>query len=206
MTEGWLEEIGRALLRVEPYLLVVAGPNGAGKTTFVELYVAQEGLDVVNADVIASTLSGDDPVSLSYRAAGQAEERRRALLRERRSFCAETVFSDPKGAKLNLLREAKASGYHVDLVFVGIDGPELAVARVMQRVEEGGHDVPDEKIRSRFPRTLDNLRQAISIVDMVYLFDNSRSDSPHTWVATFENGHLRAQADSIPAWAVALVS
>jgi hypothetical protein len=86
---------------------------------------------------------------------------------------------------LRELQDAQAAGYTVFLVFIGIDNPELVVARVIQRVEDGGHDVPDVKIRSRFPRTLVNLQQAVPFVDFAYLFDNSSYDEPYRLVAAF---------------------
>lgn len=61
------------------------------------------------------------------------------------SFCTETVFSDPVGAKLGLLEEARTRGFAVFLIFIGLESPSLAVARVKQRVRHSGHDVPDAK-------------------------------------------------------------
>ena len=69
------------------------------------------------------------------------------------SFCMETVFSDPYGAKLRFLRECRSKGYIVVLIFVGLDSVELSRGRIMERVEAGGHDVLDEKIVARLPRT-----------------------------------------------------
>jgi predicted ABC-type ATPase len=100
----------------------------------------------------------------------------------------ETVFSDPSGDKLAFLREAMTAGYRVVLLFIGLDSPELSQARVIQRVAEGGHDVPDEKLFSRFPRTLENLARATSFVDEARLYDNSDARHP-----------------PIPAWAEAVL-
>lgn len=117
------------------------------------------------------------------------------------SFCMETVFSDPAGDKLRFFQDAQAAGYTVFLVFIGIDNPELAVARVIQRVEDGGHDVPDIKIRDRFPRTFVNLQQAVPFVDFAYLFDNSSYDEPYCLVAVFERGRMIRRAAVLPPWA-----
>lgn len=117
------------------------------------------------------------------------------------SFCMETVFSDPAGDKLRFFQDAQAAGYTVFLVFIGIDNPELAVARVIQRVEDGGHDVPDIKIRDRFPRTFVNLQQAVPFVDFAYLFDNSSYDEPYCLVAVFERGRMIRRTAVLPRWA-----
>lgn len=111
----------------------------------------------------------------------------------------ETVFSDPYGAKVEFLREARSKGYLVFLVFIGLDSPELAVSRVMQRTEAGGHDVPDDKIVARFPRTMEKLRVAIAFVDHALVFDNSSADEPYRLVAEFEGGTLVRQQRH-PAW------
>ena len=115
----------------------------------------------VNADLLARELNPDDPSAVAYEAAALADQERRQLVEMGESFCMETVFSDPVGDKLYFLKEARMAGYHVLLIFIGIESPGLSEARVIQRVSEGGHDVPDDRLRSRFPRTLENLRCAI---------------------------------------------
>lgn len=117
------------------------------------------------------------------------------------AFCTETVFSDPAGAKLGLLRSARARGFVVVLIFIGLESPALSIARVMQRVAQGGHDVPDAKLRARFPRTLKNLRAAIELVDEAFLFDNSSADDPYRLVAVSTDGQVTVRRPPIPAWA-----
>ena len=186
-------------------LVVVAGPNGAGKTTFVETFIKTTGLRIVNPDEIARALSPDAPDTVAYEAAQLADTVRRDLVARRVSFCMETVFSDPAGEKVAFLREVRAGGYAVFVVFIGLTSSDLAIARVMQRVEAGGHDVPDEKIVARFPRTLDNLRQAIAFVDHVFLFDNSSADEPYRFVAEFAGARLVGQGSQRFAWAAGLL-
>jgi predicted ABC-type ATPase len=197
-------ELGRALDRRGPFVVVLAGPNGAGKSTFFEVYLEPLGLPFVNADHIARTLAPANPGSVAYASAAAAAAERRRLVAEGRSFVAETVFSDPAGEKLAFLREAGSAGFTVILVFIGLESPELCTARVVQRVEEGGHDVPDEKILDRYPRTLANLREAVAIADHVFLFDNSSCDEPYCFVATYRNGRLRRRGGPAPLWAEAL--
>lgn len=186
-------------------LVVLAGPNGAGKTTFVETFLKTTGIRIVNPDHIARALSPDAPDTVAYEAAQLADTVRRDLVSRGISFCMETVFSDPEGAKVAFLREARSKGYVVFLVFIGLDSSELAIGRVLQRTEAGGHDVPDDKITARFPRTLENLRQAITFVDHVFLFDNSSADEPYRFVAEFAAGKAVRQESYRSAWAADLL-
>ena len=145
----------KPLLDRRPILVALAGPNGAGKSTFFEAYLSKTGLHFVNADVLAAA-SGKDP----YGAAAIAETIRHSLVDQRESFIFETVFSDPKGEKLNFLKDAERRGYTVVLIFTGIDGPEISDDRVAMRVLQGGHDVPAAKLVERFPRTMSELKES----------------------------------------------
>lgn len=192
-------------LSAQPVLVVLAGPNGAGKTTFFEHYLHGLGLPYVNADRIALALRAADPRAgaedIDRRAFREAEALRTALVEARLSFCTETVFSDPAGAKLRFLERARAGGFAVFLVFIGLASPVLSVARVKQRSEHGGHDVPDGKLHARFPRTLANLRAAIPLVDEALLLDNSSFDDPYRVVAVYRAGELVSRQPPRPPWA-----
>ena len=190
--------------RSDRVLVVLAGSNGAGKSTFYKHYLLAEGLPFINADVIARDLAGDDPAEIAAAATRLADRYRRQLAERGQSFVMETVFSDPAGDKLGFLSGCRAKGYVVLLVFIGLDSPMLSRARVAERVERGGHDVPDEKIETRFPRTLENLRRALEVVDFAILFDNSSSGAPFRFVASFEQGKPLDRSDLAPRWAAAL--
>jgi predicted ABC-type ATPase len=191
--------------RARPVLIVLAGPNGSGKSTFFDEFLAGLGLPYVNADRIAAAVHAADPAAsrdqIDGRAFSAAEGLRAAFVQARISFCTETVFSDPVGAKLGLLREARGLGFAVFLIFVGLASPALSVARVMQRVARGGHDVPDAKLHARFPRVLRNLRAAIPLVDEAFVFDNSSADEPYRPVAVYANGALVSRHGPPPPWA-----
>lgn len=199
--DGVAERVRNTLANADRILAVVAGPNGAGKSTFVDAFLRPTGLHVVNPDQIAKALAPDDPDSMAYQAAQAADTVRHDLVARGVSFCMETVFSDPQGAKLAFLRHARAQHYVVLLVFIGLDAGELAIARVVERVDAGGHDVPDDKILSRFPRTLKNLTQALEFVDRAFLFDNSSAKEPFRFVAEFGNGALVRSGKRRPTWA-----
>jgi predicted ABC-type ATPase len=181
-------------------LVAVVGPNGAGKTTFVETFLHPLGLRVVNPDAIARALFPDSPDAAAYEAARAADAVRADLLDRGVSFCMETVFSDPEGTKLAFLEEARNRGYVVILIFIGLESSELSAARVVQRTEQGGHDVPDEKISSRFPRVLANLAKALTFVDHAFLFDNSSADEPYRFVAELRAGRIARRGTSRPRW------
>lgn len=181
-------------------LVAVAGPNGAGKTTFVENFLNPLGIRVVNPDAIARALFPDSPEAAAYEAARAADVVRADLLGRGVSFCMETVFSDPQGAKLAFLEEARGRGYVVILIFIGLESSALSAARVAERTERGGHDVPDEKIASRFPRVWANLANALPLVDHTFLFDNSSADEPYRFVAELRGGQIVKRGAARPRW------
>jgi predicted ABC-type ATPase len=178
-----------------PIIVAVAGSNGAGKTTFYHSHLASSGLRFINADVLAADL-GLEP----YAAAKVAEALRMALVKRRESFIFETVFSDPAGEKLAFLKDATRRGYTVVLCFIGLENAELSEERVAMRVSQGGHDVPPEKLRSRYTRTLANLRGALQTLPHVIIYDNSELRSPFRKLAEFDHGRRTYQSKAIPQW------
>jgi len=184
-----------------PLLVALAGPNGAGKTTFYHAHLKATGLRFVNADVLAGELNLEP-----YDAAKLAGAIRLELLKRRESFVFETVFSDPVGEKLAFLENAVTSGYTVVLCFIGLTGPALSEERVAMRVTQGGHDVPTAKLKSRFPRTLRNLRNAIPRLPHVFIYDNSVLRHPFRGIAVFEHGQMTYGAKVLPEWFRSLVS
>jgi predicted ABC-type ATPase len=179
-----------------PRLVVLAGPNGAGKSTFYRLYLRESGLPFLNADILqANTGIG------GYEAAKAVDAARTALLETGADFITETVFSDPEGRKLGFLRSAVERGFAVELVYIGLASPRLAQLRVAQRVANGGHTVPADKIASRYPRSLENLAEAMEFVPKVRLYDNSAFAEFH-WLGNFSKGRLVGRTErEIPHWA-----
>jgi predicted ABC-type ATPase len=176
---------------------LVVGPNGAGKSTFVEFVLAdaRRGVPFVNADVIAAERWPEDPASHGYDAARAAEAAREALLAQGESFIAETVASHD--SKVDLVRKARDAGYFVHLIVIAVP-EEYAVQRVLARVAAGGHDVPEEKVRSRWRRLWGNIVAMIELADSVEVFDNTGS-GPVT-IATFVGGDI-VGAPRWPDWA-----
>jgi len=186
-----LAVLQRTLQRVCPALIVLAGSNGAGKTTFYELYLERLGLPFVNADRIAQILDPSHPEKVAYQAAAVADDVRRDLMTRGLSFCMETVFSDPVGDKVQFLKDAQIEGYTVIGVFITVSDPGLSIARVAQRVGRGGHDVPDDKLQSRFERTAQNIQAALQFVDVGLVIDNSSAETPYRLMELWEHGELR---------------
>ena len=183
-----------------PIVVAVAGPNGAGKTTFCNAHLQSAALRFINADVLAHELELD-----AYAAASVADSIRRELMKRRESFIFETVFSDPVGDKVEFLKEAAENGYTVVLCYIGISGPEVSEQRVAMRVSQGGHDVPSDKLQSRFARTIDNLRMAIQRLPHVLIYYNDDLSNPYQQVAVFEQGRLMTSKEPLPDWLEPLV-
>jgi predicted ABC-type ATPase len=183
-----------------PIVVALAGPNGAGKSTFFDSHLARTGLRFVNADVLALSL-GMDP----YTAAKHADAVRRELVELHESFIFETVFSDPVGDKLNFLKETERAGYTVLLIFIGISGPEISDDRVTMRVLQGGHDVPADKIRERYPRVMSNLKRALAELSNIRVYDNGDLQRPYRLVAIKENGQRIELYEPTPEWLLAVL-
>jgi len=180
-------------------LWVLTGGNGSGKSTFYQQFLKSRGLIFVNADIIAGRLEPDNAEKASYKAAILARKMCMDLLGEGNSFCFETVFSHP--SKIDFLAQAKSAGYQIILVYVHLETNQLNQARVAQRISQGGHGVPSEKIISRIPRTMHNVHVALPLVDMAQLYDNSRHDKPFNPVALLDQGKLKQQISPSPEWA-----
>jgi predicted ABC-type ATPase len=178
-----------------PNLIAIAGPNGAGKSTFYHAYLSGTGIPFINADIIALELGID-----AYRAAELAEGNRRELYARRESFIFETVFSDPVGGKLAFLEEAVQSGYHVVLCFIGVSQAAVSEERVAMRVSKGGHDVPTDKLLTRYPRTLENLRLSLLRLPLVLVYDNDDLREPHRRCLAAGRGMILETHGSIPDW------
>ena len=184
---------------MRPSLVLLAGPNGAGKSTLYQNRVAPHFAGpIINADIIQRDELQDPSMEASYEAARIAEERRVEMLGARRSFVCETVFSHP--SKLELIGAARKHGYLVVVMHVGIENPDLSVGRVRGRAAEGGHDVPEEKIRARYARCQPLIREAVLRADRGMVFDNSRLNTSPQQMLVFAGGRLIKAASILPEW------
>ncbi len=138
--------------------------------------------------------------NLTYISACIADYLRVKLLSSDSSFACETVFSHV--SKIDFLRMAKEKGFKVYLYFIATRDPKINQGRVETRVEKGGHDVPPDKIESRYYRCLENLYEAIKYCDKVFLFDNSESKAEVTYnnFAEINNKVCTILSDNVPEW------
>jgi predicted ABC-type ATPase len=184
---------------MKPTMIVLAGPNGAGKSTLYEARIAQSFAGpFINADIIQRDELRNTSPAASYEAANIASSRRADFLAQGRDFVTETVFSHP--SKLELVDEARSRGFTVIVMHVGVETPDLSVARVSARVQEGGHVVPDDKIRARYGRGAPFIRAAILNADRGMVFDNSSLNKPLSHCLTFANGRLIFAKPRLPEW------
>ncbi len=176
------DAVWRSIAGDKPVFLLIAGPNGASKSTFSEKKLKPLGLPCVDPDAVAKEMFGRyvENREEAIQATVEASLRARRHFLEGKSIALESVFSDRKGYKLGMLEEARRAGFRTVLVFIGVDSPEICIARVQDRVNHGGHDVADDVIRDRFPRCFANLRKALSRVDIAILVDNSGCYGPDT--------------------------
>lgn len=155
-------------------IVIIAGPNGAGKTTFAREFLPNEAhCDIfINADLIAAGLSPFAPERAAIKAGKLMLEAIHDAAQKQQSFAFETTLSG-----LGYLRHIpiwKAQGYRIKLIFLQLPSSEMAVARVKQRVQQGGHNIPEATIRRRFDAGLKNFHQHYkNSVDIWLHFDNS---------------------------------
>ena len=179
-TNKILEEASKKSAQApERTIYVFAGPNGSGKSTLIaNLYL--EGklkVEYINADVYCNTFFKDvqDEELRNKAAMFFTTNKVKQYISEGKSFCYETVLSHP--SKIELLQEAKKHGYKIVSTFVYTTNPEINVERVASRAKQGGHDVPKEKIVSRYSRALELGKKLSEISDCFSKFDNSKNQS-----------------------------
>jgi predicted ABC-type ATPase len=192
-------ELLQSIAGNKPLAIVLAGHNGSGKSTlWYDNLVRALRIPLINADRLTLSLlppSSGHPPTLDAWAADLRDHDERwqrlsqegvqlfmgLIMEQRMSFAFETVFSHfqrhPDGSytsKEKLIVTLQAAGYAVALLFVGLASAELSILRVATRKALGGHDVPEDKLRQRFPRTQEAIRLAAPVADMTLMFDNSR--------------------------------
>ncbi|MBL9001082.1 MAG: AAA family ATPase [Phycisphaerae bacterium] len=182
-----------------PHVIILGGPNGAGKSTAARgLLRDLLGLaDFVNADTIASGLSGYAPERVAFAAGRIMLSRLHELAAERADFAFETTMSSRTFAPW--LAGLRSSGYMIHIVFMWLRSPELALRRVRRRVREGGHDVPEGVIRRRYTRGARNfVRLYLPLADSWRVYDNSATANPQ--LVAFGGFNLPTIVNRAAAW------
>lgn len=188
----------------KPVLIIIAGPNGSGKTSTTRLVIKHEwaeSCEYINPDEIAQSKFGDwnDPNAVRQ-AVEYCEEWREQLLQDHKDFIFETVLSSD--AKVDFLKRAKDEGYFIRMFFICTETPAINAARIAKRVMEGGHDVPINKIISRYEKAIVNAIRVTRFADRVYIYDNSIDNQDAQLLFRTADGHFAKQyTSSIPQWA-----
>lgn len=168
---------------------VIAGPNGSGKTTFAKKFLPRyvKCSNFVNADLIAQGLSPFSPGAAALKAGKLVLEQISELARAGEDFSFETTLAGRSYA--DFLKRLKKNGYSAHVFFLWIPDVRISLARIKERVADGGHDVPAADVRRRFGRCLKNFfRLYRPILSTWMIFDNSGArPSP---VAVEKNGKL----------------
>lgn len=158
-------------------LYIVAGPNGSGKSTFIGEFtdLFSKNYILINADTIAHEQFGyiEDEVERYKKAFDFVEELMNNSLNEQKDILIETVNSSTY--KDDFYKKCKQAGYFIHLFYIATENPDINVARVCGRVSEGGHDVPEEKVRERYFKSLERIFDSWNIADQMYLYDNSQN-------------------------------
>jgi predicted ABC-type ATPase len=148
----------------KPEIRIYAGPNGSGKSTFTE-YLGTFG-KYINADEIMKQLDCSD-----LEAAQIAEKYREESIASRIDFSFESVLSTDRNLKL--LEKAKNQGYFIKAFYVLTKGPDINIGRIKSRVFKGGHQVPEDKIVSRYFKALELVPKLVEVCDVIHIYDNS---------------------------------
>ena len=188
----------------KPVLIVIAGPNGSGKTSTTRLVIKHEWAEqcvYINPDEIAQSKFGDwNDVNAVRQAVEYCETWREQLLQERKDLIFETVLSSD--GKVDFLKRAKEAGYFIRMFFICTESPTINAARIANRVLEGGHDVPIQKIISRYQKAILNAIKVARFVDRAYFYDNSINNQNAQILFRTTNGKVIKQySDSLPCWA-----
>jgi predicted ABC-type ATPase/DNA-binding XRE family transcriptional regulator len=167
---------GETSKKTKSRIIIIAGPNGAGKTTFAGEFLPKEAdcPIFINADLIATGLSPFDQDRVAIKAGRLMLEEIFNHASRNDSFAFETTLSGR--IYVRHIQLWQKQGYTIKLFFLRLNSPELAIARVHQRVREGGHNVPEQTIRRRFTAGIRNFEEIYKpIVDEWALYDNSSS-------------------------------
>ena len=184
-----------------PVLHVFGGPNGAGKSTLFARFqeTAQQPVEQVNGDV----LQQQHPQLSGFEVAALTAARIKKLLAARASFSIENNLATADNYKL--IGGAKAAGYRVELVYVGLDSVPECWFRVQQRVREGGHDVPPAIVEQRYHQSLSLLKQHYAVFDHIRLVDNTDRAVGYQTAAVIENGRVQQLPPVSAGWVAGIV-
>jgi predicted ABC-type ATPase len=185
-----------------PVLTVVAGPNGSGKSSILRILQFEGKENLLDTDAIAKEMNPSDPYQAALAAGREVIRRERDFIERGESFAIETTLSGSRN--IATMKSAIQRQFTVRLVFICLDGPERNIRRVRDRVAKGGHFVPDDDVRRRYDRSLDNLLIALRLVNEAEVYDNS--GGVHNKVLEIKSGTIIWQSPNQPLWTKPLLA
>ena len=178
----------------KPELIIIAGPNGSGKTSVTKRFLHHEwaeGTTYINPDEVANEMFGDwNSKEAVLSAANYCAEWRERCLEEKTSFVFETVMSAID--KVDFIAKAKKKGFFIRLFFISTESPKINASRIADRVMKGGH--------------IENCKAVSSIVDRLYVYDNSVDGEEAKIQFRLVNGAMgKMYVTDVPEWAQAIL-
>ena len=170
-----------------PVLVMLCGAPGAGKTTFYE-----SKLRVVFPTILKASSSPLEQAEI--------ERERKRVQKEKRSFVYRDAIPD-----IGLIRDARAAGFDVKVIYIGTEDPNLNIGRILVRVGNGGAFAPLGRVANDFEKGVKQLRKISQQVDDLILFDNTPNGRGVRLVAHFQNAQLARMARAVPKWALAVL-
>lgn len=171
-----------------PTYTILAGSNGAGKSTLRSFMNLTD--KVIDPDLIARVNKMNE-----FEAGRFAVNEIRNCFKNKESFVQETTLASSLSSNIDL---AKLQGYKIELIYIAIDSPERAISNIQDRVLKGLHNIPEDIVRKRFPKTYKNLISVSERVDNVFVFDNSNNN--YLKVLCVEDRTLLYKNENTPKW------
>ncbi|MBI1829999.1 MAG: zeta toxin family protein, partial [Planctomycetes bacterium] len=182
----------------KPVAVFYAGPHGGGKSSFREAAGDDRPFLNIDRDAIARTMPGGATDDNRLKASITANNLFKEEIGAKRSFSMETTLATPDS--IGKIREAKAAGYEIELRYIGVATPDLAVSRVEDRVAQGGHGFDSTYVRNTYISSLKNLPEAVRLADRASVLDNSKLFEPRNMLNYEGSLKQTLRENETPAW------
>ena len=161
---------------------LVGGVDGVGKTSLLGVLVTTK-YDI--GVIIDSDLIGQKA----------AIERINSSIEKGINLTQETTLSGSR--TLKTINKAREHDYFIRLYYIGVNTAEESMKRIKNRVEKGGHNIPDDDVIRRYNKRFDDLIAILPYCDEVFLYDN---ENGFVESAEYKNAKLIIKVDSVPEW------